>query len=343
MNALSQKLRMLLQDRQIIPFSEYMERCLFDPEEGYYTRLNTIGRAGDFITAPEISAHFAKAIASFLLTHWASFTHPVLVELGGGTGQFAFDLLQALQQAGVLPCRYLIIEKSRSLRAKQEAVLQGLDPVIRACIEWHGELSEQGLNGMIIANEFFDALPVERFKKTSTGLQRVGVIWNGRCFEEALMEEEIQATHLDHLKILPGYCSEVCPMLASHLTPLLHRFNKGLIVVIDYGEVREKYYHPLRFTGSLRAYAKHQIASVWDSPGQNDITADVDFTYLAELLVSAGWTIGFLKPQVHFLLEQGILPDTGIAVDQYSLKYLLDPRLMGTRFKVLTAMKTPIV
>lgn len=343
MNPLLQKIKLLLQERDSIPFSEYMALCLFDPEYGYYSNLTAIGAAGDFITAPELGPYFANALAQFLSERLLQCYNPVLVELGGGTGQLAFDLLQNLKAQNCLPERYLIIEKSRSLQKLQQQKLRELDSSIYKKIEWQETLDEANLEGIIIANEFFDALPVERFIKTKAGLERLGVAWQQDHLVEIAMNEKLplpqEAVELHKiLNQLPeGYRSECCIVLQPILSTILKCFNKGLALVIDYGDIREHYYHFLRNSGTITAYQDHRIVSVFSNPGASDLTAHVDFTHLAECFIASGWQIDFLKPQAQFLLEQKVLPETGLNIENYALKRLLDPRLMGELFKVLAA------
>lgn len=329
MGPLTKKLKALIQAKGPIPFSEYMALCLFDADYGYYSKLEAIGKAGDFITTPELGPYFANAVANYLSAELPTFQKSVIVELGGGTGQLAYDLLKALEAKHALPERYIIIEKSQSLRALQQEKLKEFE----IKIEWQEELQASNLEGALLANEFFDALPVERFVKTESGNKRLGVDFRENKFIEIELNEL-----LDFPNDLPvGYRSERCYALQPALHSLLKAFKKGLALVIDYGEIQERYYHFSRINGTITAYQNHQIVSVFDDPGAADLTAHVDFTYLAECFVAEGWRIEFLKPQNRFLLEQGILPTHGIDAEHYALKRLLDPRLMGELFKVLVA------
>ncbi len=297
-----------------IPFAEYMSTCLFDPEYGYYANLQAIGSSGDFITAPELGPYFARALAHFLGPALQAFQHPVILELGGGTGQLAYDLLQALQDANSLPERYLIFEKSPRLKAVQQQKLKAFSGVQ---IEWCEDLQAATLEGILLANEFFDALPVERYvRREDASVEKTGVDYQGNQLIETGEGERF----------------ERCECLAEILTPILTAFKKGLALIIDYGEETIE-------RSTLTAYYQHQIVSPFLYPGTSDLTADVDFTALAEVFLKAGWEIESLKPQHQFLLEQGILPATGIDPDRYVLKRLLDPRMMGERFKVMLSSK----
>lgn len=329
MNPLKRKLEERIKKEGSLTFSEYMALCLFDPEYGYYTKLKAIGRSGDFVTSPELGPYFAQAIANYLASELKQFQNAVIVELGGGTGQLAYDLLNALKEKACLLSRYLIIEKSPSLKALQQEKLKAFGDLI----EWQEEFVESNVEGVLLANEFFDALPVERFVKTEKGLKQLGVTFDQNQFVEIELE-----SYLHMPNDLPiGYRSERCCSLQPVVHSLVKAFKKGLALIVDYGDVQERYYHFARNNGTITAYQDHQIVSVFDDPGAADLTAHVDFTYLAECFVAEGWEIEFLKPQNRFLLEQGILPAHGIDAEHYALKRLLDPRLMGELFKVLVA------
>ncbi len=300
---LAQKIKALITEKGPIPFSAYMELCLFDSEYGYYTKLTDIGKRGDFITAPECGPYFAKAIAGFLENKLAQLENPVILELGGGTGQFAQDLLSFLQTK----VQYFILEKSPSLRKIQKDKLTGHD------VTWLEEVNFANVEGVVLANEFFDALPVERF--TEEGQQ---------CFV-TFQDNQLVETGT-------GQYFEKCLLFKEVLRPILQAFKRGFALVVDYGDERIE-------RSTLTAYQQHQIVSVFDSPGECDITAHVDFTDLAEAFLACGWNIDFLKAQGQFLLEQDILPESGLSAENYAIKRLIDPRLMGQLFKVMGAAK----
>ena len=208
-----------------------------------------------------------------------------------------------------MPLRYLILEKSPSLRMIQQKKLQAFQN-----IEWHEEITMAGLEGVILANEFFDALPVERFVRHDTGNVQTDVDYQNETFVETGEGERC----------------EKCLLYPEVLSPILKAFVKGGALIIDYGA--EQLDH-----STLTAYQNHEIVSVFKDPGLCDLTAHVHFTDLAQVFIDCGWQIDFLKTQAHFLLEQGILPETGLNAENYGLKRLLDPRLMGERFKVMKA------
>ncbi len=310
-----------------MPFLDYMGRCL----KHYYSHLQAIGSEGDFVTAPQLGPYFADALAHALAPHLADC--PTIVELGAGTGQLAVDLLQQLEQLQVLPKAYIIQETSPSLRAIQADRVQQLPARLAERVQWG--LSDQ-IAGLLIANEVFDALPVERFIQTAAGKKRRGVDYKQDHFVEVTLDEPIDFA-VPEVEFAEGYASEFCPGLGAFLDTILPYFQKGMAWIIDYGYERQEYYAPYRPNGTLQAYFQHQLVSPFFKPGAVDLTAHVDFTTLAELFIARGWRIDFLKPQNRFLLEEGVLERYPLTPEHYALKRLLDPRLMGEHFKVMRA------
>jgi SAM-dependent MidA family methyltransferase len=326
-----------------LPFSSYMEFCLFDPEEGYYSRLTAMGAHGDFITAPECGPYLAHRIAHYFATQHGSGEAPVILELGAGTGRLAFDLLLKLEALDAVPEQYLILEKSTTLAALQKERLSALPSPLFAKVAWCQTLAPNSLNGMVLANEVLDALAVERFCIQASEVKRLGVaLEGGRLTEVPLEESLLLPPALMHLvqDLGEGYRSEFCQGLPGFLHPILNAFKTGTALIIDYGYERERYYSRARTDGTLLAYSKHQLISPFAAPGQCDITAHVDFTFVAETCLAQGWTIESLKPQGQFLLEASdLLAHYPLSIDNYALRRLIDPRLMGEVFQVLEVQK----
>ena len=361
-NALELSLRAEIAARGPIPFVEYMTRCLSE----YYSHLSEIGQAGDFVTAPELGPYFADALAHAIAPRLVDYS--VIVELGAGTGQLAFDLLKNLAQLNALPEAYFIQETSPSLREVQAQKLRSLPQEISQIVSWQ---KPDQIKGILIANEVFDALPVERFIQTESGKKRLGIDWQNDQFVEVILDEVLDfnpfgvdtdpmlgqdllpaqtvltalrnsrsanpAQALDQYDFEIGYRSEYCPGLGAFLDTILPVFESGLAFVIDYGYERGDYYAPYRRNGTLQAYFQHREVSPFEKPGDVDLTAHVDFTTLAELMMARGWQIDFLKPQNQFLLEQNLLERFPLTAEHYALKRLLDPRLMGEVFRVMGA------
>lgn len=325
-----------------LSFATFMELALYAPNLGYYNRADShIGEKGDFITAPTLSPIFAQCLSR-------SIQHPRnLLEIGAGTGQLAFDLLSQLAQTENPPKQYLILEKSSQLRLKQQALLSKhpLSKIITWLDDWPSEFE-----GTIIANEVLDAMPVHLFEATESGFDELCINWDG----EKLIWQSVPASnhllkalHDLNIDFATGYRSEINLGLSTWLKDLSNTLKKGQVLLIDYGNPQNTYYHPHRHHGTLRCFYQHRIHEdplLW--PGLQDITADVDFTAVAKAAKSEGLEVASLKSQANFLLDSGlaqIIQPLSNPEEQWkqsqALKKLLEPNEMGERIKVLELLK----
>ena len=152
-----------------IPFSRYMELCLYTPGIGYYSAgQRKFGAGGDFVTAPEISPLFGRCLANACRAVLESLHGGDILEFGAGSGQLAIDLLGELQRTACLPGRYLILERSAELRQRQQQALQRELPQLMDRVSWIDSLPESGFRGVMLANEVLDAMAVERFQWNGT-------------------------------------------------------------------------------------------------------------------------------------------------------------------------------
>jgi SAM-dependent MidA family methyltransferase len=340
-----------------IDFARYMELALYAPGLGYYSAGSTkFGPAGDFVTAPELGPVFGQALARQLQPLLRELPGAVLLEPGAGSGALAASMLPALAQLQALPERYLILEPSAELAARQQAVLaQALPPALLQRVEWLQRLPEQLPAGVLVANEVLDALPVERFRITPEGIVRLGVAvdaqgrfqWAAHAADPAFAAL-VQARLGGLLAALPqGYEGEFCALLPAWLATLLGLFERGAALLIDYGLPRAELYLPERHGGTLRCHFRHRAH---DDPlilaGLQDITAWVDFTCVAESAQAAGWEVAGYTTQAHYLLDGGlqdpeVLAGAAAARSPASLMHarairsLLLPGEMGERFRVM--------
>ncbi|HKJ08784.1 MAG TPA: SAM-dependent methyltransferase, partial [Gammaproteobacteria bacterium] len=164
-----------------IGFARFMELALYAPGLGYYSAgLRKFGQAGDFVTAPELSALFSRCVARTCA--------PVLagggdvLELGAGSGIMAADLLTELERLGALPGRYWILERSADLRERQQQTLSRLAPSLATRVDWLDSLPPAGFEGVMLGNEVLDALPVERFRWRAAGAEELAVGWADGVF-----------------------------------------------------------------------------------------------------------------------------------------------------------------
>ena len=160
-----------------ISFAEYMELALYAPGQGYYSAgAAKFGEAGDFVTAPEISSLFSRCLASQCAEVLADLKDGVVLELGAGTGVMAADILLELERLGHLPAKYYILEPSADLRARQRSLLEARVAKLIDRIEWLQTAPPEKLQGVVLANEVVDALPVQRFYIEADAIGEVGVV-----------------------------------------------------------------------------------------------------------------------------------------------------------------------
>lgn len=338
-----------------IGFDDYMQMALYEPGLGYYSGGATrFGAAGDFVTAPLISPLFSRTLARQCGDCLAELDTPVILELGAGSGDMAADLLVELAALERLPQRYLILEVSAALREQQSQTLQRKAPQLVERVEWLERLPERPIEGVLLANEIIDALPVQRFRlragvpqELAVGQQEGRFVWVERPAPAALRQavERIQAEL--GAPLADGYTSEYCAQIGPWLTSLAEVLKRGVMLFIDYGYPRSEYYHPQRGMGTLVCHYRHRAHDdPLILPGLQDITAFVDFSAAAQAGVSAGLDVLGFASQAQFLLGAGLLDlvqeetmapagsPAGLLLAQ-QVKTLTLPGEMGERFKVL--------
>jgi SAM-dependent MidA family methyltransferase len=332
-----------------LPFSRFMDAALYAPGLGYYMAGQArFGVGGDFITAPEISPLFARCLATQVAELLEYTGGGDLVEYGAGSGALAAGLLQALAGMNSLPHRYRIVEISGPLRARQQARIAGL-PELAGRVEWLDGPPASSWQGVVIANEVLDAMPVDRFRVTRNGCDAIGVVvagqgfeWQSRPADAALAEAVASLTD-----VLPeGYVSELRPMLPAWIEAAAATLGHGAMLLIDYGLPRSQYYHASRDGGSLCAFYRHRrVDDVFARVGLQDLTAWVDFTAVAEAAAAAGLKVAGFATQAHFLASLGIDRELAAALENCSTRealafsqgasMLLLPGEMGERFKAM--------
>jgi SAM-dependent MidA family methyltransferase len=336
-----------------IDFCRYMQICLYEPGLGYY--LNSfpkLGERGDFTTAAEMSNDFAGCLAAQIAAMPPSVAEGTMLEFGGGSGKLACDIMLALDERGLRPAHYLLLDVSADMRARQRATVETLLPGdLRQRVEWVESLPTS-LTGVVIANELFDAFPVERFRVSHGLVNREYVVADGqRLLPEFRPHKEV-AAEVARIQSYTGdvmadaYVSEYCPMLAPWWRSLDEVLHTGAVLACDYGLGRAEYYASGRDGGTLRCFYRHRVHNdPLSYAGIQDITADVDFTAVTEAAVGAGFELQGYTPLSQFMLSLGVLDDfstksshLGLA-DQVAasgqLKRLLLPEEMGDRFKVI--------
>ena len=336
-----------------MPFSEYMHRCLYEEELGYYVNgFSKLGKHGDFITAPEISSDFAQCIARQFEQVATDIACASVLEFGGGSGRLAADVLLALSASGQLPETYCILDISPDLRHAQSQLLKSeLPPEIYDRVCWLKSLP-QNFNGLIIANEVFDAFAVERFRLCNGEAQRLMVDYSDTRLSLCTVSDsdtQFQVSEISSdagVEFAEGYSSEYCPLLKPWWMSLSEVLNTGAILVCDYGSERKRYYSVQNSSGTLRCFFRHRVHNdPFLYPAVQDITADVDFTAVAIAATDAGFELQGFTPLSQFMLSLGALErheEQIRSLDQRdrieatgNLKRVLMNEEMGDRFMVI--------
>lgn len=344
--AFSMRLQALIRDEISaaggwISFARYMELALYAPGLGYYSAgSRKLGPGGDFITAPELSPLFGRALArqlAELVRHGLT----EILELGAGSGALAQTVLDELAALGCLPERYLILEVSAELRERQHERLQPQG----ARVAWLEALPER-FTGIVLANEVLDAIPVHRIRVDGGAVTELGVCVNDN--ELAWSPQPVAgalAVAATTLGLPDGYETELNPASAALIGDLARRLSRGALLFIDYGFPAREFYHPQRDRGTLMCHYRHRSHDdpfLW--PGLQDITAHVDFSALARAGTDAGLELLGYTNQAQFLINCGItdllatVPATDVvryAPLAAQTQKLLSPAEMGELFKVI--------
>ncbi len=358
MSSLRQKIEQEIRERGTIPFSRYMELCLYDSELGYYSRnAEQFGKAGDFYTSSDVHAVFGRLLARQFEEMWRALGSPEqvdLVELGPGSGLFAQDVIDWSEKKFpdfFRALRYVLVESSPALRRRiRLALAHHLESgrAELASLFPSGEASSHNPT-IIFANEFFDALPVEIL--SAKGSLRIDA-HNGRFIEAWVQPSPEELEFLDRNSVHPEPDERVEAPLAAQqfMNRIAAGISRGFLIAIDYGYTREEQLAG-RHRGTLKALRQHSVSSSpYEAPGEQDITADVNFTALAAAAERHGMQTHKLVTQSQFLLgigegnqfadafEECRLPQERAKV-ALQLKHLVTPAGMGESFQVLIASK----
>ena len=351
---LREKIEQEIRERGPIPFSRYMELCLYDAELGYYSRhAEQFGKAGDFYTSSDVHAVFGRLLARQFEEMWRALGSPArieIVELGPGRGLFARDVLDWSEKK--FPeffeaTRYLLLERSPALQRRLQETLGRFLESGKACLISMALVPEVPL--IIFANEFFDALPVEIL---STNGELHIAAKNSRLVETWTPPSAEALEFLDRYSVHPepGERLEVPLAAQSSMAEIVIAIPCGFVIAIDYGYTREEQLAG-RHRGTLAAYRQHSVSTnPYEAPGEQDITAHVNFTALRAAAERGGMLVQSLLTQSQFLLgigEQNQFADAfaECRVSQerakvaLQLKHLVTPAGMGEMFHVLVASK----
>ncbi len=337
MTALAQILLERIATEGPISLADYMATCLMHPEHGVYTARDPLGAAGDFTTAPEISQMFGELLGLALAQAWRDQGAPrfTLAELGPGRGTLMADILRVGRQVPgfVEAAEVVLVESSPLLRARQEAALAG------HAVRWLTDVEALPQAPLwLVANEFFDALPLRQFERRGAGWceRRVGAqdgaLVLGRTAPTAV---PALAHRLDDTR--DGDVVELAPGLPSIARGIGQRIadHGGAALIVDYGDWRS-------LGDTLQALQRHERVAPLARPGAADLTAHVDFEAIATAAPCAHTR---LTPQGVFLERLGITARArqlaaglqGAALETHVAAHrrLTHPEEMGTLFKVL--------
>ena len=365
-----------------IPFSRYMEMCLYDREQGYYSRnVEQFGKAGDFYTSSDVHAVFGRLLARQFDEMWRVLGSPPqieILELGPGRGLFARDVLDWSEKKFpefFSALRYRLAERSSALRERLQATLErhfaaGNASLVMSSVAAERQKSAahgvgRGLEGfsplgferilapevplIVFANEFFDALPVEVI--SPQGQLRIAEK-DGRFIETWVPPSSDDLEYLDRYSVHPedGERVETAGIAQNYMTQLSASIQRGFLIAIDYGYTRAEQLAG-RHRDTLMTYRQHSARpNPYEAPGEQDITAHVNFTALAAAAEQQGMQVQPLRTQSQFLMgigepnqfadafEDCRLPQERAKV-ALQLKHLVTPAGLGESFHSLIASK----
>ncbi len=346
--ALARSLRRRIAQAGPLTVADFMVAALSDPRHGYYRRATPLGAAGDFVTAPEISQLFGELIGAWLAERWIALGSPPrlrLVELGPGNGTLLADALRATRGVAGFHATLDIhlVEIHAGLRARQAAALAGLSP------SWHERFDgvPDGVPLLLVANEFFDALPIRQFvrrpwgwaeRMIGAGAGDLGFAWAtapGPSPLAALLAEDVREAGRagDIVELSP-----VATRLAADIAARLSR-DRGAALIVDYGYDRGSN------GDTWQALRRHRKTDPFDDVGDGDLTAHVDFAALGRAARAGRVEIDGPVGQGDFLRALGIearrdaLKRRATATQAQTLdaacRRLIEPAQMGTLFRVL--------
>jgi SAM-dependent MidA family methyltransferase len=321
-----------------IPFSRFMALALYAPGLGYYASGRTIvGRmpesGSDFVTAPELSPLFGRALARQLAQALDASRSDEVWEFGAGSGALAAELLATL---GEQVSRYSIVELSAPLRERQREATRAFGERVR----WRDALPAL-ITGVVVANEVLDAMPVDLLHFDGTAWLARGVA-RGTGASFAWADRPTTARPPVDAAFPAGSTTELHTQAQAFVATLGDRLERGAIFLVDYGFPEAEYYHPQRSGGTLMCHRAHRAdTDPLVDVGLKDITTHLDFSALAVAGQDAGLDVVGYTSQARFLLDCGLgdlLAAAGPAARSDALK-LVHEHEMGELFKVLAFAK----
>jgi SAM-dependent MidA family methyltransferase len=339
-----------------ISFARYMELALYAPGLGYYSAgAKKLGKAGDFVTAPEISPLYGQTLARQVKQVLDADFDEVL-EVGAGSGALAATLLEELERLGKVPRSYLILELSADLRERSRDRLAARVPYLMERVAWLNRLPPS-FSGVVLGNEVLDAMPAHvirvqgrKFEEGGVGVKSGRLDWSWRLAGGELIDAARP------LGLPEGFRTEIQLSARGFMRSLGEVLEKGAAFFVDYGFPAKEYYHPQRKEGTLMCHYRHHAhADPFFLPGLQDITSHVDFSAIAAAARAGGLEILGYTGQAQFLVNCGITEvmartpaeDAGEFLPLANqANRLMSPAEMGELFKVIAlgkGFKAPLV
>jgi len=347
--SLREKILAAISKRGGIPFPDYLEIALYDPELGYYARPGTqVGRAGDFYTSVSVGPLFGRLLARRFLGWWEANGKPAdwrILEIGAHDGTLAADILSEIRQLSPdawQALEYAIPEPLPRLRGLQQARLESL--ASRLLIAGSlGDFSARPLPGIAFGNEILDALPFHLIEFRGGAWQELHVIGG----ENGTLALEPRETSIQLEGNYPdGYRTEIRTNFPDFLAAITACLTDGLLIFADYGFAAPEYYDIYRSSGTLRTFSSHKAGEdPFAAPGETDITAHVDFTDLAKAAIALGHSPAVFTSQGSYLTQlakplilSGGMDDPKTIAQFQSLTH---PAHLGAKFHVIELNRSP--
>ena len=312
--ALSEEIRIEIETSGPVTFARFMERALYDPAHGYYVAaVHRPTRSGDFLTAPELHPIFGNTLARQIDEMWRLMGRPdpfVLREYGAGSGALFLAILDGLVRIGssLAPVlHYDPIDFARQRSLIQERMAEaGREPQLVHVVDDHTVSA-----GVVIANEYLDALPVHRVICLGGALRELYVAWREERFTEVagpISDERVVRWFTDRgVTLAEGQRAEANLAMLDWVNELASDLERGYVLVVDYGAGPAELYGRGHPTGTIRAFASQHVSSdVLSDPSSRDITASVDFDALERQARGCGFEIMGRRRANQFLLSSGL-------------------------------------
>jgi SAM-dependent MidA family methyltransferase len=359
-DSLTSRLREQIEREGPISFCDWMAAALYDERDGYYCRANRVrqGRAGDYRTAPESSPLFAATFARYFSQLFSQLGSPsswTIFEAGGGSGEFAFGILAALQSHHprvFAATNYVIDEISPDAGLRAAARLSEFEDRVKFAPL--SEIRSPVDAGIVFSNELIDAFPVHRVAMSSgklrelcVGVEQENFVWV-ECDPDQPVHDYCQRVGL-HLA--EGQIAEVNLNAEDFVLTAASLFERGFVITVDYGAERSELLNsPNRREGTLRAFRRHQLLEdPLARPGEQDLTTTIDWTQIREAGAGAGLKTCRYERLDQFLLHEGLLDEletrAGRLSDADALKLrvsareMILPQALAASFQVLVQKK----